>query len=416
MSGSNNKMEKDGFGTYASLRVVIGIVVVMGCLWLGSLAISFFSKEGKAMSPYQATLEDYPVLKKVDGAISSLRPNDQEGIAGTKYRGEVEEYQEGYYDSFMGEREDFPMASADSGSGFKSEEAESVEAKAGASEKPAEASVNPEHGKSAPAHAPADIQRDMTRQVIGTAFVDALCQPLKNELENRFWGWRPNDIWLFKFGMDNVENYQLGLIEMTRRTVNILSERISRTGTNVYINENLQKARSNLNIDPTRFWFPSAENEYERAIRELKEYIGDVGQGKAYFFTRSDNLIPLLMEFRTQLGDIDNKLIRMEGDPRSQVSTFEADNRFYYAKGVASVILPLLKAIEQDFYVTLKSRDGLEPLHHAIEACEGAAHLSPWIVFEGNYDGILANHRANMSTYVSHARFYIGVLITALAT
>lgn len=413
MSGSNNKMEKDGFGTYASLRVVIGIVVVMGCLWLGSLAISFFSKEGKAVSPYQATLEDYPVLKKVDGAISSLRPNTQEDNAESKHRGEVQEYQEGYYDRFMDEREDIPMASVESGSGYKNEEAAGVEESASAAEEPV-AEVKPEQRKAAPA--PVENQRNMTRQVIGTAFVDALCEPLENELENRFWGWRPNDIWLFKFGMDNVENYQLGLIEMTRRSVNILSERISRTGSNVYINDNLQKARSNLNIDPTRFWFPSAENEYKRAIKELKDYIEDVGQGKAYFFTRSDNLIPLLMEFRTQLGDCDNKLIRTEGDPNSQVSTFEADNRFYYAKGVASVILPILKAIEQDFYVTLKSRDGLEPLQHAIEACEEAAHLSPWIVFEGNYDGFLANHRANMSTYVSHARFYIGVLITALAT
>ncbi len=415
MSGSKNKMEKDGFGTYASLRVVIGIVVVMGCLWLGSLAIAFFSKDdGKDVSPYQATLEDYPVLKKVDGALSSLRPSGKEGIPEARFRGEPQEYQEGYYDSFMGEREDIPTVSVESGSGYKNEEAAGMEVTASAVQPAAPAEIRPEPGKQAAP--PVDMQRNMTRQVIGTAFVDALCQPLKNELENRFLGWRPNDIWLFKFGMDNVENYQLGLIEMTRRSANILSERISRTGTNVYINDNLQKARSNLNIDPTRFWFPSAENEYKRAISQLKAYVEDVGQGKAYFFTRSDNLIPLLMEFRTQLGDCDNKLIRMESDPRSQVSTFEADNRFYYAKGVAAVILPLLKAIEQDFNVTLKSRDGLETLHHAIEACEGAAHLSPLIVFEGGYDGFLANHRANMSTYISHARFYIGVLITALAT
>jgi hypothetical protein len=417
MSGSNNKLEKDGFGTYASLRIVIGIVVVMGCLWLGALAIAFFSKgEGQEKSKYRETVENHPAIQKFDEAVGKLRGSDNEGIAGSKVQGEVLDYQEGYYDSYMGEREDLPLASADGASGHSGEEteagAEGTEVKADAAETGHQAET-PDHGKPA-AHG--DVQRDMTRQVIGTAFIDALCQPLRNELENSLWGWRPNDIWMFKFGMDNAENYQLGLIEMTRRSANILSERISRTGTNVYINENLQKARSNLNIDPTRFWFPSAENEYKRAIDQLQSYIKDVGNGQAYFFTRADNLIPLLMEFRTQLGDCDNKLIRMEGDPRSQVSTFEADNRFYYAKGVAAVILPLLKAIEQDFNATLKSRDGLETLHHAIEACEGAAHLSPWIVFEGDYDGFFANHRANMSTYISHARFYIGVLITTLAT
>lgn len=414
-NANKEKTEKSGFGTFASVRIVIGIVVVMGCLFLGSMAISFFSKgDDQNKSRYQQTVDNYPVMQKIDGAIGRLKNSDNEGITGSKVQGEILEYQEIYDEFNLGDREDLPAPSPSSAPGHEvaaidMAEKEKVQPFENRELRTAESG----HGKT---NTHVDSQKNMTRQVIGTALIDALCAPLNYELEKRFWGWRPNDIWIFKFGMDNVENYQLGIIEMTRRSVNILSERISRTGTNVYINENLQEARSNLNIDPTRFWFPSAENEYERAIGQLKAYIDDVGNGKAYFFTRADNLIPLLMEFRTQLGDCDNKLIRMEGDPRSQVSTFEADNRFYYAKGVASVILPMLKAIEEDFNATLKSRDGLETLHHAIEACEGAAHLSPLIVFEGNYDGFFANHRANMSTYISHARFYIGVLITTLAT
>lgn len=415
-NANKGKSEKTGFVTFASVRILIGFVVVMGCLWLGFEAISFFSKgEGQKQSRYSETVDNYPVMQKIDGAIGRLKSSDNEGITGSKVQGEILEYQELYDELNMGDREELPAPTASSGPGHNEvaatdmSEKEKVQSFENREQRPAVAA----HGKS---NVHDENQKNMSRQVIGTAFIDALCAPLSYELEKRFWGWRPNDIWIFKFGMDNVENYQLGLIEMTRRSVNILSERISRTGTNVYINENLQKARSNLNIDPTRFWFPSAENEYERAIGQLKAYVDDVGQGNAYFFTRADNLIPLLMEFRTQLGDCDNKLIRMEGDPRSQVSTFEADNRLYYAKGVASVILPMLKAIEQDFNATLKSRDGLETLHHAIEACEGAAHLSPLIVFEGDYDGFFANHRANMSTYISHARFYIGVLITTLAT
>lgn len=405
---SGNK-ETSGFGRYASVRIVAGIVIAMGCLWLLSTIISFFSGTPEEKSAYKQAVEQYPILQKADGWLASHDTNASNPDAMTHVQENLADrrFASNYSDG----------EGVVSHSGVVNDTADVTPA----------TRPTPVQGLAAPAQdvpvsvpqaqAPMPVMpRSTPRQVIGTAFIEALCQPLKYELESRFLGWRPNDLPSSKLGMDNVENFQLGVIEMTRRSVNVLSERISRTGTNVYINENLQKARSNLNIDPGRFWFPSAEKEYKRAIDQLHAYIDDVSQGKAYFFTRSDNLIPLLIEFRNQLGDCDNKLIRMESDPKTQVSTFEADDLFYYSKGVASVILPLLKAIEVDFNATLKSRDGIEILHHAMEACDGAAQLSPWIVFEGDYDGFFANHRANMSTYISHARFYIGVLITSLAT
>nr|MBL0731683.1 hypothetical protein [Desulfobacterales bacterium] len=64
-------------------------------------------------------------------------------------------------------------------------------------------------------------------QVKGVAFVSAAIKPLAYELDERFWGWRPNDIINVT---DNVNNFQLGVLEITRRTVVILAERISRTG------------------------------------------------------------------------------------------------------------------------------------------------------------------------------------------
>jgi hypothetical protein len=184
----------------------------------------------------------------------------------------------------------------------------------------------------------------------------------------------------------------------------------------VSYNKYLNDAVNSLTVDPKSYWWPSAESEYSRAIDDLEKYKEQLAKGEESFYTRPDNLIPLLIEFRTRLGDCDEKLVRVEGDPSTLVNTFEADDRFYYAKGVASTILPLLEAIQDDFYVTLKTRDGLETLHHAIEACKGASEMSPWMVMEGNYNGFFANHRANMATYISHARFYIGVLITTLST
>ena len=65
---------------------------------------------------------------------------------------------------------------------------------------------------------------------------------------------------------------------------------------------------------------------------------------------------------------------------------------------------------------TLDSRHGTEVLHHAVESLNKASKLDPWLITNSDLDGILANHRANMAAPISHARFYIEVLIKTLST
>ena len=84
--------------------------------------------------------------------------------------------------------------------------------------------------------APAEAAHD---EPTGVAFINATMRPLAYELNERFWGWRPNDILDFT---DNVNNFQLGVLEVTRRTVVSLTERISRTGTTAAFDKNLEKA------------------------------------------------------------------------------------------------------------------------------------------------------------------------------
>lgn len=402
MSGSKEKSGNTGFGTYASVRIVAGIVIAMGCLWLFSSIISFFSGTPEEKSPYKHVVEQYPVLQKADGFIEGLATQGTR-VSGdaalipspetTVNRGSNPGYVES--DKMLGgqlltETQDIPTSRPDL---------------------IAPAPVPAPRANTVPA-----VPKGMLRQVIGIAFVDALIQPMEYELEQRFWGWRPNDLRIFKFGMDNVENYQLGVREVTRRSVDILAERIARTGSNVSYNKELNDAVNSLTVSPTSYWWPSAEGEYKRAMANLRIYKDKLLTGQESFYTRADNLIPLLVEYRTRMGDCEDKLVRREGDKETQVSTFEADDRFYFSKGVAAAILPVLEAIQQDFSQSLKTRDGVEALQLAIESCRGATNMSPWIVMEGDYNGFVANHRANMATFISYTRFYLGVVIKTLST
>jgi hypothetical protein len=247
----------------------------------------------------------------------------------------------------------------------------------------------------------------------GVAFVEAAIQPLQFELEERWWGWRANDLINVT---DNVENFQMGVLEVTRRTTVALAERISRTGTTDAFDENLEQAMNWFMVKSSSYWFPSAESKYKDGLEELETYLEKLKNGNATFYTRTDNLIPLLASFEDLLGSCDENLVKQSNEDGTPISFFVVDNYFYYTQGVASSMAVILEAVHHDFLLTLESRHGTELLHHAIVSCQRAAELDPWIVLDRDLSSIFANHRANMAAPISHARFYLGQLIKTLST
>ncbi len=276
----------------------------------------------------------------------------------------------------------------------------------------------PTHGSptaakhAAPTHG-ADQVAESEPKAKGVAFVEAIIKPLEYELDERFWGWRPNDILDFT---DNVNSFQLGVLEVTRRTVVSLTERISRTGSTAAFDPNLENAMNWFMVKSNRYWFPSPESKYKAGLEELRTYKEKLERGEGNFYTRPDNLIPLLMAYEDLLGSCEENLVKAEEDDGSPVSFFLADNYFYYAQGVASAMGTILEAIHEDFLITVESRRGAEVLHHAIVSCHHAAEIHPWMITNSSLSGVLANHRANLAAPMSHARFYINVLIKTLST
>lgn len=247
----------------------------------------------------------------------------------------------------------------------------------------------------------------------GVAFVEAAIKPLQYELEERWWGWRANDLINVT---DNVNNFQVGVLEVTRRTTVALAERISRTGVTASFDEDLEQAMNWFMVKASSFWFPSAESKYRDGLDELQNYLDKLKTGRASFYTRADNLIPLLASFEDLLGSCDENLVKEVNESDEPVGFLTVDDYFYYTQGVANSMATVLQAVHQDFLLTLESRHATELLHHAIVACERAAQIDPWIILDRNLSSIFANHRANMAAPISHARFYLGQLIKTLST
>jgi len=195
----------------------------------------------------------------------------------------------------------------------------------------------------------------------GVAFVEAIISVMDYELNERFWGWRRNDILRFT---DNVENIQLGVLEVVRRASVTLAERISRHGPTDILDKNLENAMNWFMIKPDQYWLPSPEVSYGDGLRELQAYAQKLEEGKARFYTRADNLIPLLISFTELLGSCDENLVKTKEEDGSPVSWFKVDDYFYYAKGVAKAISKILHAVEQEFADVVEARHGMDLLEH----------------------------------------------------
>ncbi len=116
----------------------------------------------------------------------------------------------------------------------------------------------------------------------------------------------------------------------------------------------------------------------------MEKLSGDAAKRGGPFYRRVDNLVPLLKAYESILGSCDENLVKNPGE----LSTFKADDVFYYAKGVAIAMGTILEALAVDCDDTIGSVQGMDVIHHAVEALHHASNLDPWIVLEGSPDGI----------------------------
>ncbi len=234
---------------------------------------------------------------------------------------------------------------------------------------------------------------------------------------NRIFGWRPNTILFGKMGLtDNVNELQLGVLEVARRTVIVLNENMTRFAVTEAYNPQVNEARNYLLVHPEKYWFPSASGKYREAMQYLEIYIKDLRLGHSRFYTRVDNLIALFANFKDILGSCYYNLIKDTEAGGSHVSWFKADDYFYFSKGVALAMAAMLEAVKEDFHQELQKKGTHKLLEDTIHALHEASHLNPWMITNGTKDGILANHRANMSTYIGEAEHLVATMQTVLAT
>ncbi len=273
-----------------------------------------------------------------------------------------------------------------------------------------------------------NAQARATAQVVGSVSTAALIGIVDTLLTKRG-GYLSNDIAPPGALMDNIPNWEYGVVIQVRDFNKALREAFSRSLSQSTEDGDLALAESRFNFDHNSWIVPATESEYREGMQYLENYLkrlGDSTQYDAQFYARADNLRYWLGTVETRLGSLSQRLSAsvgqrrintdLAGETAGQQSTsapgelvvktpwLELDDVFYEARGSTWALIHLLRAIEIDFDEILRKKNARVSLQQIIRELEGTQQTlySP-VILNGSGLGLLANHSLVMASYISRA-------------
>jgi hypothetical protein len=244
-----------------------------------------------------------------------------------------------------------------------------------------------------------------------------------NTLLDKPGGYLSNDMLPPGAWLDNMPNWEFGVLVQVRDLARVLRKDISRSQSQSEEDEDLVIAEPQFNFDNASWWLPASETEYRTGLKALRQYIKRLqGEQKppAQFYARADNLRNWLGDAQTRLGSLSQRLAAsvnrpafvpmdiqtpmLYGAAEMQTPWLQLDDVFYEARGSAWALSILLKAALVDFDDVLRKKNAVVSMQQIIRELE-AAQQPLWspMVLNGSGMGVLANHSLVMASYIARA-------------
>ena len=264
--------------------------------------------------------------------------------------------------------------------------------------------------------------------VTGTATTSALLEVV-NIMLNKRGGYLSNDIlppWVF---LDNVPNWEFGVLTQVRDLARTMRNDFSRSQTQSTEDPDLSLVDPLFHYSNDRWFPPDTEGRYKKAMESLESYLArlsDPNQPGAQFYARADNLGTWLELVEKRLGSLSQRLSAsvgqkrlntdLSGDSAATQSTTapgemaiktpwtEIDDVFYETRGTTWALIHFLKAMEVDFHDVLRKKNALISFRQIIRELESTQEpLHAPMVLNGDKFGAFANHSLVMANYISRA-------------
>lgn len=243
-----------------------------------------------------------------------------------------------------------------------------------------------------------DVRPDKSSQ---SAVVEMAAAVINREVNVHLW--TPNLPFFFpSYFLDNMPNFQLGVLEALQSSISALSQKISPDNTPQSQHDSLRLAAELLSYPGTVWMFepnnslkpaPSSSRQYRKARRELLAFNEQLSNGTALYYRSPQDLAFVL-------GKMINSLKKSEQNLEVQVREFssafwdtKADDVFYHAQGKAYGFLLIMKAFSLDYREVIVNLGLYEKWTHLLKALENAALIRPAFVRNAEVDSSFApNH------------------------
>lgn len=240
-------------------------------------------------------------------------------------------------------------------------------------------------------------------------------------------GYLSNDVMPPGLYLDNMPNWEFGVVVQVRDLARVLRNDFSRSQTQSTEDPDLQVADPLFHFDTESWILPATESEYRKAIAALERYLArlSAGTGDAQFYARADNLRDWLGAVEKRLGSLSQRLSASVGQVRVDLDRvgpvgaegaaaqgavivktpwLQIDDVFYEARGATWALIHFLRAVEHDFAGPLEKKGALVSLRQIIRELESTQdNLWSPMVLNGTGFGVLANHSLVMASYISRA-------------
>lgn len=277
---------------------------------------------------------------------------------------------------------------------------------------------------------------------LGVHMVDAGIGVASTLLDKRG-GYISNDVTPPAWWLDNIQNWEFGVLKMTRDFARVLRNELSRSQSQSTEDAALAQAEPKFSIDHDSWMFPRAEGKYREGISLLQDYRARLAaaDNTAHFHANAENLVDYLQVVEKRLGNMVQRLgmsvgkVTVDdasfdalaetgqsrpapgqvGETVERTSWFSIDDVFFEARGTVWALLAILQAAETDFAAVLTDKQASIQYRQILRELEAAnAPLRTPMILNGGGFSMWPNHSLVMASYLGSANAALANLIGLL--
>jgi hypothetical protein len=269
---------------------------------------------------------------------------------------------------------------------------------------------------------------DDQRSVVGFSTTDTLIRVAETLLEKPG-GYLTNDIMPPGVWLDNMPNWEYGVVTQVRDLARVIRNDFSRSQSQSAEDPDVALAEPKFFFDNDSWILPPTESEYRNAIKGFGRYrdrLTGAGSPDAQFYARADSLREWLAQVEKRLGSMSRRLgnsvaadvinEELAGDPSAAAAQaqpdivdvrtpwLQLDDVFFEARGTAWALLHFFRAVEFDFSQVLADKNAEASVRQIIRELEASLEPMRWpVVLNGGGYGLTANHSLVMANYLARA-------------